>query len=141
MLRPAAAALLSGALALTMVSCGPTRSVESYCQVMEKHKNRYLDATGQVSAEDDPLGAGLQWMVAAGDLGSMFDEAATVAPAEIAPDVEQIAEWWDEQEKQSLSDPMGAISAALTGSIYNAAAMSRVEDYTATNCPSVGRMF
>lgn len=131
-------------LVLGITACAPTRSVEAYCGVMEKHKERYLTSADDALASDNILAGGLLLASASADLQLMFEEAAKVAPDEIALDVEQVAKYWASQEdnvKDSLSNPLAGLAGAFTGAIFNNGALTRVNDYTATNCPSVGRMF
>lgn len=130
-------------LTLGLVACAPTRSVEAYCAVMTEHKERYLTATDTALAAD-PLSGAVQLVSAVADLQAMFRQAAEVAPAEIADDVEQVAQYWAAQEEiatQALSNPLAGLAGAFSGAVFNSAALGRVNEYTATNCPSVGRMF
>ena len=70
-------------LGLGVTACTPTRSVESYCAVMEEHKERYLTATDTARAAG-PLSGTVQMASAMADLQAMFRQAAEVAPEEIA---------------------------------------------------------
>lgn len=130
-------------LGLGVTACTPTRSVESYCAVMEEHKERYLTATDTARAAG-PLSGTVQMASAMADLQAMFRQAAEVAPEEIAHDVEQVAQYWASQEEiaaQAMSNPLAGLMGAVSGAVVNSAALGRVNEYTATHCPSVGRMF
>ena len=131
-------------VAAGMSACGPTRSIDAYCGVMEKHKDRFVTATNQAMNNSNVFESSVQMVSAMGDLSAMFDEAAEVAPEEIAPDVERVAEYWSTQQataEQMVTDPFAGLAGALTGGMMNSGSLMRVDDYTAANCPTVGRMF
>lgn len=141
------ALVLAGGL---LSGCSSGRSVDAYCGVLEKHKDRYVTAMAEAT---DVMGAGslegllggmTQAISALGDLNTMWAEASKVAPEEIATDVEAVAETFEKQQElvqDMIDDPLGALVGGLSGGLTNAAAMQRVNDYTIDNCPSVGGMF
>lgn len=79
------AILLGGTTAAcsSVPGIGDGRSVEKYCAVMEKHKDRYETAMAEASASDDFLTGGAQALSALGDLNQMWSELSDVAPDEI----------------------------------------------------------
>lgn len=131
--------LLTGGL----TACGPTRSVESYCDVMAEHKDRFVTAT-QEAATTDPISSLATLITTMGDLNRMWEEAAEVAPEEIQTDVEAVREAWAQQletAEKMASDPLGGLASSLMTGMISAGSMQRVDAYTAENCPEVGAMF
>lgn len=131
--------LLTGLL----TACGPTRSIESYCDVMLDHKDRFVSATQEASTVD-PISGIVTLIAAMGDLNRMWEEAAEVAPEDIQTDVEAVRDAWAQQletAEKMASDPLGGLASSLMTGITSAGSMQRVDTYTAENCPEVGAMF
>lgn len=142
--------LAAAIVAVTLGGCGSPRSVEAYCDVIAKHKERYVTAMAEANSAigteslEGMLGGLVGAIAAMGDLNVMWSEAAKVAPDEIATDVEAVAESWKKQAdtaKQMMDDPLGALMGGLMDGLMSSGSMQRVNDYTATNCPGVGGMF
>lgn len=55
-----------------------------------------------------------------------------------------VSEYWSTQQataEQMVTDPFAGLAGALTGGMMNSGSLMRVDEYTAANCPTVGRMF
>lgn len=142
--RAFALGLVGTTLLATLTACSPSRSLEAYCSVIEEHKERYINAMAAATGGEDLIGGIMQAVSAIGDIGQMWKEAAKVAPEEISADVEATAAAWDAQLKaaeKAASDPLAGLTAGLMSGITNAAAISRVDQYTAANCPGIGAAF
>jgi len=127
----------------TLSGCGTERSAKAYCDVMQKHKERYLqamaDATSQVKKGDAAgvVGGLAETVSALGDIQRMWDELAQVAPDEIRPDVESVRDTSAKQldnAEQSVKDPVGALGSALVNALVNSGPIRRVDAYTRANC-------
>lgn len=132
-------ALVPGALS----GCGTQRSVKAYCDTMQTHKDRYLqamsDATEQVRKGDTAgvVGGLAESISALGDIQKMWDELAQVAPDEIRPDVESVRDASAKQldtAKQAAQDPIGALGSALLDALVNSGPIQRVDTYTREKC-------
>lgn len=113
----------------TLTGCSTGRSVEAFCNTMEKHKRAYLEQMGKAQ------GAGLDGLLktagAIGDIKIMWKELAKVAPEDIRADVESVSETWQKQEDRAASgDWFGSIATGLLGS----GSLSRVDSYVRENC-------
>lgn len=84
-IRRVSAVVAGIALVSCISGCAPTRSVEAYCAVMEKHKERFETPANRANSNPDLLFGSLQMASVIGDLALMFEEAAEVAPQDIAP--------------------------------------------------------
>lgn len=134
---------LSVLLAGALTACGPTRSIERYCDVMLEHKDRFVSATQEASTAD-PISGIVTLIAAMGDLNLMWEEAAEVAPEDIQTDVEAVRDAWAQQletAEKMASDPLGGLASSLMTGITSAGSMQRVDTYTAEHCPEVGAMF
>ncbi|MCJ1707122.1 hypothetical protein [Microbacterium sp. VKM Ac-2923] len=126
--RVGTAAVLA-AVTVAAAGCAPTRSVEAFCSTMDKHKTAYLEQMN--TADSGGLGGLFTAVGAVGDLKIMWDELATVAPSEIQPDVESVAETWKKQEDNaSNGNWLGSLSTAL----LNTSAISRVDAFVRDKC-------
>lgn len=116
-------------LMVALAGCGNSteRSVEAYCNTMVKHRDRYLtamDNTGDLSGLIGAAGA-------IGDLKTMWDEMAAVAPSEIRADTEAVRDSWKKAEEAAISgDFMGLFGNAM----FNSAPIERVDAYIIDNC-------
>lgn len=127
----AVAALVSGCTGIA--PSGPSEgSVEAYCAVVEKHKDRYLSAMAATNSTDGLVNL-LVAAGAIGDLKSMWTELAKVAPDDIKTDTETMKEAWDNaQEAAQNRDVFGA----LFNAVSNTGPGGRVNAYIATRCGS-----
>ncbi|WP_208545134.1 hypothetical protein [Rathayibacter sp. VKM Ac-2760] len=134
--RPALALRRAGALTLAILliggltACAPQRSAEAFCSTMQKHKDRYLEATSAAQEQGAILGL-LGTASAVGDLSNMWKELAEVAPDEIRTDAETVRDAWAEQQENA-----GALDwvASLSTALFSSASMSRVDAYVRENC-------
>lgn len=126
------------------LSACSARSIEAYCEVMSKHKERYVSAMNEASQANNPL-IGLTGAIAAlGDINTMWEEAAKVAPEEIETDIEAVRDVWAQQEEtaqEMQSNPIRALASSLVSGVMNSGSLSRVDAYTEQNCPGIGAMF
>ena len=121
-----AAGLASAAMVLAACS-GTTRSVDSFCSVLDEHKTQYLE---QMDAASGQGLAGIATAIGAiGDLKLMWKDLAEVAPADIQTDVEAVRDAWAKQE-----DDAGDWQKVLTTALLNSGSMSRVDAYIRENC-------
>lgn len=144
--RRSAGPLLSMILIIAAVllgSCGAPRSPEIFCDVMDKHRQRYEAATTEAleSLEtgdlEGLLGGGTQMVAALGDLQMMWDELAEVSPDEIRTDVERVRDHNKEQldaAAKSLSDPIGVLLGTLSDGLTMSGSYNRVNDYAGDHC-------
>lgn len=140
--------VIAFSLALTLVpatlsGCGTDRSAKAFCDTMQKHKDRYLqamgDATKQVQKGDTAgvVGGLAETVSALGDIQRMWEDLANVAPDEIRPDVESVRDTSAKQldnAEQSIKDPVGAMGSALVNALINSGPIRRVDAYTRQNC-------
>lgn len=143
-IRRVSAVVAGIALVSCISGCAPTRSVEAYCAVKEKHKERFETPANRANSNPDLLFGSLQMASVIGDLALMFEEAAEVAPQDIASDVEKTAKYFAQQEdmaREMLKDPLAGFMHAFGDGIMSSGSLMRVDEYTAKNCPAVGRMF
>lgn len=121
--------LLAAATVAVLAGCTPARSVQAYCSTLEAHKKEYLQEMSGAAG----LSGLVQSVSAIGDLQTMWNDLANVAPDEIRTDTETVRDAW-KQTTQDASNQnyLGAVAAALTSS----AAASRVNVYIAKNCGS-----
>lgn len=131
--------------AASLVGCSQERSPEAFCEVMDKHKERYEEATGGALAALDEGGAsgfleGTAGMISAlGDLQLMWDELVDVSPDDIRPDVEVIQKDNEKQldtAKEAMDDPLRAFAGSVTSGLMNRGSYTRVNDYAAEHCGS-----
>lgn len=128
--RTLSAAGLAGLLVLSVAACTPTRSVAAYCSTVQQHKQRYLAAMNNASSAGSLTGL-LEAGTAIGDLKSMWDDLAKVAPADIQTDSETVRDAWDKANDDAGDrNFFGAAVVALS----SAAAMERVNDYISEHC-------
>lgn len=132
-------ALIPGMLS----GCGTGRSTQAYCDTMQKHKERYVqamaDATKQMQKGDTAgvVGGLAESISALGDIQRMWDELAQVAPEDIRPDVESVRDASAKQldgAVQAAKDPVSALGSALVSALINSGPMRRVDAYTRKNC-------
>lgn len=127
-------------------ACGENaRSVEAYCAKVRSEKDRIL---AQLNAGSDAaeaqsdgfasgllgLGAGVQ---AIGELRTYFAELERVAPADIQPELEIIAEQFDQQldaAGAAASDPLGGFASTFINGLAISGQLSTVGDYTRDQC-------
>lgn len=134
---------LAASLTVALCGCSQPRTPEGFCNTLEKHKIRYLtamsNANGQLSKRDTAglLGGLAQTVSALGDLQTMWDELADVAPDEIRADVVTIRDTnrdQMEQAKKSLSDPLGSLGSILAGGFMASGSYARVDTYIRQEC-------
>jgi hypothetical protein len=130
-------------LPATLSGCGSERSAKAYCDTMQQHKDRYLQAMAgaqkQVEKGDAAgvVGGLAETVSALGDIQRMWDDLAQVAPDEIRPDVESVRDTSAKQldnAEQSVKDPVGALGSALVNALVNSGPIRRVDAYTRANC-------
>lgn len=128
----AAVTVLAG---VGLTSCGDNRSVEAFCSTMDEHKDAF---TSQMdTAMDQGFGGLLTAGSAVGDLKHMWNALSEVAPEDIQPDVESVAEVWTTQEENGSS---GNWMGAVTTAVSNSGSMVRVNQYAVENCGEEYRM-
>lgn len=141
--RAASALALSLVVASGVAACGTTRSPEAFCSVMDKHKDRYLEAMAkaQGSVEQESAGGLLtgmaQAVTALGDLQRMWEELAEVAPTEIQGDVETVRDANAKQlesAKEVMDDPLKALAGSLIDGLMNSGSIQRIDTYTKAHC-------
>lgn len=144
--RAAITTLVGVALLAGLTGCGgQERSPEAFCEVMDKHRERYEESAGQamdlVERGDGLglLGGAAQMVSALGDLQLMWDELAEVAPEEIRADIEVVRDNNKaqlENAKKAVEDPLGALVGGLAGGLFNSGSYTRVNDYAGEHCGS-----
>lgn len=106
------------------------RSVETFCETVAKHKDRYLETMAGADTTDGLLNL-LRAVSAVGDLRSMWTDLAATAPADISSDAQAVSEGWNSSTAAVISrDYAGVIATAL---LTNGAA-SRLNSYIAEKC-------
>lgn len=131
----AAGSLLMGSLA----ACDDGRSVDAFCSVHDKYKDRYLTsmqaATEKLNGQF--LSGLLQGAAAIGDLSNMWNALADVAPDEIRSDAETVAERWQKQADlaaEFIDHPLKAAASALGGALQAAGPLNRVDQFVKDHC-------
>lgn len=146
--RRSGAGVLLAALALSssLSACGgPERTPEAFCEVMDLHRERFEDATGNaltLAERGDAaglLGGTAQMVSALGDLQVMFDELAEVAPDDIRADAKRVRDTnrdMLESAEEAVNDPVGALVGGLAGGLINSGSYTRLNDYAGEHCGS-----
>lgn len=123
--------------------CGAEKSPEAFCEVMDRHRERYEDSTSEalrlMEGGDAAglLGGTVGMVQALGDLQLMWDELVDVAPDDIRADVEVVRDTNKEQlaaAKDAISDPVGALLGGVLSGLQHGGSFSRVNDYARDHC-------
>lgn len=140
-MRRQLAALLALLGSITaLAGCGaPTRSVAAYCGYFYGEgghlRERWLHSGAE--AGQNPLGALTSAFAALPELASFLHELALRAPADIAPDVQMLADAYNhlaEQAASAAGDPLGALAGGLVDGLAVSGAEQRVNAYTMQHC-------
>lgn len=122
-------------------ACGDGRSPEAFCSTMDRHKERYLDATdaalGNVERGDGVgmLAGTVQMVTALGDLQVMWKELAEVAPEDIQADVETIRDTTEQQLDAATSgDPASTLTSSVLSGLTSVGSYQRVDAYVREHC-------
>ncbi len=118
-------------LVVLLSGCAENRSVEAYCNTLERHKQSYLQAM-EAAAEPSNAADVLGGIAAIGDLTSMWREMADVAPEEIRSDTEAVRDAWIKMEDSAVAGNWGG--AVVLAGLLNAGPMNRVDAYVRQYC-------
>jgi hypothetical protein len=126
--------------AVTIAGCGgPTRSVAAYCGYFYGEgghlRERWLHSGAE--AGQNPLGALSSTFAALPELASFMHELSLRAPAEVAPDVQTLADAFShlaEQMGSAASNPLGALAGGVVDGLAVSGAEQRVNAYTMHHC-------
>jgi hypothetical protein len=122
--------------AVGLAACGgPDRSAASFCAELKTDTGRMSqrattanpDLTGQLSAALGNLG----------DFTRMLHQLDDRAPDEIKTDMDQTVKAWDDQQQalsQAAQNPLGAMVASLSSSLFNSASIHAVDEFAVDNC-------
>lgn len=129
----AAAAMVA---ALGLAACGgPDRSAAAFCAELKTDTGRMSQrATTNNPDLSSQLGAALGNL---GDFTRMLHQLDDRAPDVIKTDMDQTVKAWDDQQQalaQAARDPLGAMVASLTSSLFNSASIHAVDEYAVDNC-------
>jgi hypothetical protein len=129
-----------GALAVAPTGCGSARSVQAYCDAFWSRAvplhDRY-EAHSE-TADENPLAALADVFSVPGDLATLMDAMAAVAPEEIRPDTESVRdnlERLQDSNAHALSDPLGALGDNIGLALSSGSGFARVDAYLAQHCP------
>jgi hypothetical protein len=122
------------------------RSVEAVCRVWDikgAALHARLEQTGS-TASRDPFNALANLAGAPGQIGQLMGKMAAVAPPNIEPDFQSLAQAFAQigsNEGSGLSNPLGALGSALALGFNEEAAANNVNNFLARNCgiPGAGR--
>ena len=137
---PAALVALVAVLAAGCGVFGDGRSVEAYCETWRTGSMEIVDRLEGVSFDEeggDPLAALGALIRTPGDLVSLFDELADVAPEDIQREVEAVRDSLDQSIDaggEAVSDPVAGLASGFVAAIKSAGAYEKVGTYTAENC-------
>lgn len=143
MSRRFGAALLTVVLCAVPASCGgASRSVTAVCEVWDKEglalHDKYVRADeGAKRSTAGAIGALVSVIGAPNDLSRLMRQMGQVAPSEVAPDFEAMADSLkkvSETEGDAITNPFGALAKNLVGSIAVAGSAERVNSFLSRNC-------
>lgn len=141
--RRIGAGLLALLLCAALESCGgPSRSVAAVCKVWDTEglalHDKYVRAgEGAKRSTAGALGALISLIGAPSDLARLMRQMGQVAPSEVAPDFEAMADSLkkvSETEGDAITNPFGALAKNLVGSIAVAGSVERVNSFLGRNC-------
>ncbi|HEY4810769.1 MAG TPA: hypothetical protein VIH71_06895 [Solirubrobacteraceae bacterium] len=131
--------LLAGGAVVIVRHFDNGRSVEAACRVWDTDGvalHARLEQTGS-NASGDPLNALANLAGAPGQIGQLMGEMAAVAPSNIEPDFQSLAQAFAQigsTEGSSLSDPLGVLGSSLALGFNEEAAASSVNSFLAGKC-------
>lgn len=131
--------LLAGGAVVILRHFDNGRSVEAVCRVWDTEGvalHARLEQTGS-TASRDPFNALANLAGAPGQIGQLMGKMAAVAPSNIAPDFQSLAQAFAQigsNEGRGLSDPLGALGSSLALGFNEEAAASGVNSFLAGNC-------
>jgi hypothetical protein len=138
--------LLAGGAVVIVRHFDNGRSVEAVCRVWDTEGvalHARLEQTGS-DASGDPFNALASLAGAPGQIGQLMGKMAAVAPSNIEPDFQSLAQAFAQigsNEGSGLSDPLGALGSSLALGFNEEAAASSVNAFLAGTCgvPGGGR--
>lgn len=140
-LRAAAVAVMLAAACLQLSGCGSGRSVAAVCNVWDTEglalHERYEHDAKNVKSFGSMLTDLASVLGAPGELAHMMSRMAGVAPTEVQPDFESVAEAFKklaDSESTAIADPLGAIGGNLVDALSSEGSFSRVNAFISSNC-------
>lgn len=121
------------------------RSVKAVCRVWDTEGaalHARLEQTGS-NAAGDPLDALANLAGAPGQIGELMSRMAAVAPSNIEPDFQSLAQAFEQigsNDGSGLRDPIGALGSALALGFNEEAAANDVNGFLARNCGIPGHV-
>ncbi len=123
------------------------RSVENFCSTYQEEKEKFQDTYSAIDTSDpsgDAVVANLLLGIQSlGDVSIVLEHLEEVAPPDIEPDVEAVAESWEDmrdimgEEAANALNPSGLMGAALKGVLMSLEAQgswTRLGDYITEHC-------
>lgn len=129
------------AACLGLSACGSGRSVAAVCKVWDTEglalHERYEHDAGNVKSVEGMLTDIASVLGAPGELEHMMNRMADVAPTEVQPDFESVAQAFkklSESESTAITDPLGAIGGNLVEALSSEGSFNRVNSFISSNC-------
>jgi hypothetical protein len=129
--------LLAGGAVVIVRHFDNGRSVEAVCRVWDTEGAALHARLEQAGSSRDPFNALANLAGAPGQIGQLMGKLAAVAPSNIEPDFQSLAQAFGQigsNEGSSLSDPLGALGSSLALGFNEEAAASSVNGFLAGNC-------
>jgi hypothetical protein len=138
--------LLAGGVVVIVRHFDNDRSVEAVCRVWDTEGAALHTRFEQTSSDtaSDPFAALANLAGAPGQISHLMGKMAAVAPSNIEPDFQSLAQAFEQVGKNEgggLSNPIGALGSALALGFNEEAAANNVNAFLAGNCgiPGGGR--
>lgn len=140
--RISAATVTAMMVAVTMAGCsggGQPKTAASFCRVYQQQKSQYLAKYGTPSGTG--LGDLVQLVGAMSDWVPMFQALDQAAPPAIEPDVHNILDSLQQQEKaagQEATNPLGGLASGLMAGLMASSSWNNLSAYVQRNCGTAG---
>lgn len=131
--------LLAGGAVVAIRHIDNGRSVQAVCRVWDTEGaalHARFEQTGSTGSHD-PFNALANLAGAPGQIGELMGKMAAVAPSNIEPDFQSLAQAFAQignNEGSSLSNPIGALGSALALGFNEEAAANNVNSFLGSNC-------